>query len=73
MAAGLAATWAMSEHASVGLQAGIAMPVDIVHLLAVATWLGGLTALLVALYRAPADTPVAASAVRRFSASPSAA
>lgn len=67
VAAGLAATWAMSEHASVGLQAGIAMPVDIVHLLAVATWLGGLTALLVALYRAPADTPVAASAVRRFS------
>ncbi|MFE1024804.1 copper resistance CopC/CopD family protein [Streptomyces sp. NPDC058818] len=67
VAAGLAATWAMSEHASVGLQAGIAMPVDIVHLLAVATWLGGLTALLVALYRAPADTPVTASAVRRFS------
>ncbi|MBQ1096437.1 copper resistance protein CopC [Streptomyces sp. b94] len=67
VASGLAATWAMSEHASVGLQAGIAMPVDIVHLLAVATWLGGLTALLVALYRAPADTPVAASAVRRFS------
>ncbi|MFJ8147462.1 copper resistance protein CopC [Streptomyces sp. NPDC096048] len=67
VAAGLAATWAMSEHASVGLQAGIAMPVDIVHLLAVAAWLGGLTALLVALYRAPADTPVAASAVRRFS------
>ncbi|MFJ8189784.1 copper resistance protein CopC [Streptomyces sp. NPDC096094] len=67
VAAGLAATWAMSEHASVGLQASIAMPVDIVHLLAVAAWLGGLTALLVALYRAPADTPVAASAVRRFS------
>ncbi|AQS68742.1 copper resistance CopC/CopD family protein [Streptomyces pactum] len=67
VAAGLAATWAMSEHASVGLQAGLAMPVDVVHLLAVATWLGGLTTLLVALYRAPADTPVAASAVRRFS------
>ncbi|MFE0799402.1 copper resistance CopC/CopD family protein [Streptomyces sp. NPDC058812] len=67
VAAGLAATWAMSEHASVGLQAGLAMPVDIVHLLAVAAWLGGLTTLLVALYRAPADTPVAASAVRRFS------
>ncbi|MFE5395726.1 copper resistance protein CopC [Streptomyces sp. NPDC056568] len=67
VAAGLAATWAMSEHASVGLQAGLAMPVDVVHLLAVATWLGGLTTLLVALYRAPADTPVPASAVRRFS------
>ncbi|MGI5393988.1 copper resistance protein CopC [Streptomyces sp. CA-251251] len=67
VAAGLAATWAMSEHASVGLQAGLAMPVDVVHLLAVAAWLGGLTTLLVALYRAPADTPVPASAVRRFS------
>ncbi|MET9834380.1 copper resistance protein CopC [Streptomyces sp. NPDC006385] len=67
VAAGLAASWAMSEHASTGLQAGIAMPVDVVHLLAVAGWLGGLAALLVALYRAPADTPVEASAVRRFS------
>ncbi|MFJ8541730.1 copper resistance CopC/CopD family protein [Streptomyces sp. NPDC093586] len=67
VAAGIAATWALSEHASVGLQAGLAMPVDVLHLLAVAGWLGGLTALIVALYRAPADTPVPASAVRRFS------
>ncbi|WP_037674775.1 copper resistance CopC/CopD family protein [Streptomyces griseus] len=67
VAAGLAASWAMAEHASVGLQAGIAMPVDVVHLLAVAAWLGGLAALLVALYRAPADTPLPAGAVRRFS------
>ncbi|MGA5894996.1 copper resistance CopC/CopD family protein [Streptomyces venetus] len=68
VAAGIAASWAMSEHASVGLQAGIAMPVDIIHLLAVAAWLGGLGALLVALYRAPADAPVDSTAVRRFSA-----
>nr|BFD83908.1 copper resistance protein CopC [Streptomyces sp. Xyl84] len=67
VAAGLAASWALAEHASVGLQPGIAMPVDVVHLLAVAAWLGGLAALLVALYRAPADTPVDAPAVRRFS------
>ncbi|MFJ8592114.1 copper resistance protein CopC [Streptomyces sp. NPDC093598] len=67
VAAGLAASWAMSEHASVGLQAGIAMPVDVLHLLAVAAWLGGLGALLIALYRAPADTPVDAPAVHRFS------
>jgi copper transport protein len=65
VAAGLAASWAMAEHASTGLQPGIAMPVDVVHLLAVAAWLGGLTALLVALYRA--DTPIEATAVRRFS------
>ncbi|WP_432041378.1 copper resistance CopC/CopD family protein [Streptomyces cadmiisoli] len=67
VATGIAATWAMSEHASAGLQAGIAMPVDVVHLLAVAAWLGGLCALLVALYRAPAELPVDAAAVRRFS------
>jgi copper transport protein len=67
VAAGLAASWAMSEHASVGLQAGIAMPVDVLHLLAVAAWLGGLGALLVALYRAPAHTPVDRPAVHRFS------
>jgi copper transport protein len=66
VAAGLAASWAMSEHASTGLQAGLAMPVDIVHLLAVAAWLGGLAALLVALYRS-ADAPVDSAAVRRFS------
>ncbi|MET9910458.1 copper resistance protein CopC [Streptomyces sp. NPDC006476] len=65
VSAGLAASWAMAEHASTGLQPGIAMPVDVVHLLAVAAWLGGLTALLVALYRSP--TPIEASAVRRFS------
>ncbi|MFF4256426.1 copper resistance CopC/CopD family protein [Streptomyces sp. NPDC001663] len=65
VAAGLAASWAMAEHASTGLQPGVAMPVDVVHLLAVAAWLGGLTALLVALYRS--DTPIESTAVRRFS------
>ncbi|MEU6603856.1 copper resistance protein CopC [Streptomyces shenzhenensis] len=68
VAAGLAASWAMAEHASTGLQPGIAMPVDVLHLVAVATWLGGLVALLVSLYRAPAETPVDAATVRRFSA-----
>lgn len=67
VAIGLAATWALAEHASTGLQAGIAMPVDVAHLLAVALWLGGLSALLVALFRAPADAPIEGSAVRRFS------
>ncbi|MFD8740762.1 copper resistance CopC/CopD family protein, partial [Streptomyces sp. NPDC059618] len=67
VAAGLAASWAMAEHASTGLQPGIAMPVDILHLLAVAVWLGGLSTLVVALFRAPADAPIEATAVRRFS------
>ncbi|WP_326698711.1 copper resistance protein CopC [Streptomyces sp. NBC_01754] len=64
IAVGIAGTWALSEHASTGIQPGIAMPVDVAHLLAVAAWLGGLVALLVALYRTPHIT---AEAVRRFS------
>ncbi|WP_328318436.1 copper resistance CopC/CopD family protein [Streptomyces sp. NBC_00388] len=64
VAAGIAATWALTEHASVGLQPGIAMPADIVHLLAVAVWLGGLAALLVALFRTPS---IERAAVQRFS------
>ncbi|MEV5531694.1 copper resistance CopC/CopD family protein [Streptomyces prunicolor] len=67
VASGLAASWALAEHASTGLQPGIAMPVDVVHLLAVAMWLGGLSALLVALYRAPADNLVGRTAVQNFS------
>ncbi|MEU8791844.1 copper resistance protein CopC [Streptomyces sp. NPDC048643] len=67
VAAGLAASWAMAEHASTGVQAGIAMPVDVLHLLAVAVWLGGLTTLLVALFRAPAEEQIEAAAVHRFS------
>ncbi|MGW0826254.1 copper resistance CopC/CopD family protein [Streptomyces sp. NPDC002845] len=67
VAAGLAASWAMAEHASTGIQTGIAMPVDVVHLLAVAVWLGGLVALLVALFRAPVDAQIDTAAVRRFS------
>lgn len=61
---GLAATWAMAEHASVGIQASVAMPVDIVHLLAMAVWLGGLTALLVALW---GGQSVERAVVQRFS------
>ncbi|RDG38109.1 copper resistance CopC/CopD family protein [Streptomyces corynorhini] len=64
VAAGIAGTWALAEHASTGIQPGLAMPVDVLHLLAVATWLGGLTALLTALYRAPF---IESAAVRRFS------
>ncbi|MEU5200143.1 copper resistance protein CopC [Streptomyces scabiei] len=67
VSAGLAASWAMAEHASTGIQTGISMPVDILHLLAVAAWLGGLATLLVALFRAPADAQIETEAVRRFS------
>ncbi|MCX4982185.1 copper resistance CopC/CopD family protein [Streptomyces sp. NBC_00572] len=64
VAAGIAGTWALAEHASTGIQPGIAMPVDILHLLAVAAWLGGLTVLLVSLYKVPS---VDRSAIERFS------
>ncbi|MEU2564259.1 copper resistance protein CopC [Streptomyces longispororuber] len=64
VALGIAATWALAEHASTGVQAGFAMPVDVLHLVAVAVWLGGVGALLLCLYRAPL---VDARAVRRFS------
>ncbi|MFE2940583.1 copper resistance CopC/CopD family protein [Streptomyces sp. NPDC059255] len=64
VAAGIAATWALSEHASTGIQPGIAMPVDVLHLLAAAVWLGGLTALLIALHKAPF---IERAAIQRFS------
>ncbi|MFE7430844.1 copper resistance protein CopC [Streptomyces sp. NPDC057545] len=64
IAAWIAGTWSLAEHASAGLQPGIAMPVDLLHLLAVAAWLGGLAALLVALHRTP---DIDAAAVARFS------
>ncbi|MCK1794705.1 copper resistance protein CopC [Streptomyces sp. XM4193] len=63
---GVAATWAMAEHASTGPQPQVAVPVSIVHLLAMAVWLGGLAALLSVLYRG--EVPVPRAAVRRFSA-----
>ncbi|WP_420918918.1 copper resistance CopC/CopD family protein [Streptomyces albus] len=64
VAAGLAATWAMAEHASTGLQTAVAMPVDVLHLLAVALWLGGLSALFCLLRWGPSPTGAEA---RRFS------
>ncbi|MDH6544625.1 copper resistance protein CopC [Streptomyces sp. SPB4] len=64
VAGGIAATWALAEHASTGIQPAIAMPVDILHLLAVAAWLGGLVALLVALHKVP---DIEREAVQRFS------
>lgn len=67
VAAGLAASWAMAEHASTGIQTGLSMPLDVVHLLAVAVWLGGLVTLLTALFRAPAEARLDTAAVRRFS------
>ncbi|MCX5250605.1 copper resistance protein CopC/CopD [Streptomyces sp. NBC_00201] len=66
-AVGLAVTWSLAEHASVGLQVPLAIPFDVLHLVAMATWLGGLLALLTVLYRTPAGHPADADTARRFS------
>lgn len=73
LATGLAVSWAATEHASTGIQTGLSVPLDVLHLLAVAVWLGGLAALLVALPPAgPAQgrhpgRGIPASSVDRFS------
>ncbi|WP_405916670.1 copper resistance CopC/CopD family protein [Streptomyces sp. NBC_00728] len=61
----LAVTWAAAEHASAGIQVPVAMVSSVLHLLAMAVWLGGLAALLTALHR-PAE-PVPPAVVTRFS------
>ncbi|KAF3469672.1 copper resistance protein CopC [Streptomyces sp. Tu 3180] len=65
LSVGLALTWAAAEHASAGIQVPAAMTSSVLHLLAMACWLGGLTALLLTLYRA--KTPPPATTVTRFS------
>ncbi|APU43465.1 copper resistance CopC/CopD family protein [Streptomyces sp. TN58] len=67
LAAGLASTWAAAEHASAGIQVPLAMPVAVLHLLAMGVWLGGLIT-LGAFLRSDrsAGSPVSAHAVGRF-------
>ncbi|MGW4274968.1 copper resistance CopC/CopD family protein [Streptomyces seoulensis] len=58
LAVALALTWAAAEHASAGLQVSAAMTSSVLHLLAMAVWLGGLAALLTTLRRTtPATSP----------------
>lgn len=47
----LAATWAASGHMAVGAQIPAAVLMDVVHLVAMAVWVGGLTVLLTVLVR----------------------
>ncbi|MET8165136.1 copper resistance CopC family protein [Streptomyces sp. NPDC005329] len=63
LAVGLALTWAAAEHASAGIQVPAAMTSTVLHLLAMAVWLGGLAALLTLFYRASVPSRV----VGRFS------
>jgi copper transport protein len=45
----LLATWSLTGHPAAGSWTAIAIPADALHLLAVGTWVGGLTVLVVAL------------------------
>jgi len=69
----VAASWAVYDHASSGVQAPWGIPDDIIHLDAVVLWIGGLAALAGFALRGQElrDGPgiaAAAAAVRRFSA-----
>ncbi|WP_069773410.1 copper resistance protein CopC [Streptomyces sp. LUP30] len=63
LAVGLTLTWASAEHASAGIQVPAATASSVLHLLAMAAWLGGLTSLLTLLHRASVPSHV----VHRFS------
>ncbi|MEW1750417.1 copper resistance CopC/CopD family protein [Streptomyces angustmyceticus] len=67
VAAAVAGTWSLAEHASVGPQVALAVPVSVVHSVAMAVWLGGLAALLVALRRATAEDDGMDAVAARFS------
>ncbi len=67
LAIALACTWALGDHASVGMQVALAVPLDVVHILSMACWLGGLATVLVGLRRSEADGGIGAVQVARFS------
>jgi copper transport protein len=63
----LASTWAVAGHAASGLQPVLALPVDVIHLLAMGVWLGGLVTVVVILSPATAVSAELPAAVYRFS------
>jgi copper transport protein len=73
LALALALTWSAADHAGTGDQVWLALPADVLHLLAMAAWLGGLTALCVSVLSSRTSTagllddPARAAVVRRFS------
>lgn len=74
LAAALAATWAAADHAGTGIQVPLSLAFDIMHLSAVALWLGGLVMLATIVLRRspasrkrPAATAETVQAVERFS------
>jgi copper transport protein len=67
LSSAVAASWAVYDHASTGVQAGSGLPVAMVHLDAMAIWIGGLAVLAGFALRRPGEPGVTA-AVPRFSA-----
>lgn len=63
----LAVTWTVADHGGTGSQVPIAAPADVLHLTAMAVWLGGLAALAGVLLPT-GDGEAIAVAVPRFSA-----
>ncbi|WP_329488943.1 FixH family protein [Kitasatospora sp. NBC_01246] len=62
LAIALSATWVGADHASVGIQVWLALPLGMLHLIAMALWLGGLAAMAVGLRHG-----IGAAAAERFS------
>lgn len=70
LAVALAVTWSVADHSGTGSQVALALPADVLHLLAMATWVGGLAALAVSVLGAQTaalDDDSRLKLVRRFS------
>ena len=70
LAIGLAVTWSVAGHSGTGSQVALALPADVLHLLAMATWVGGLAALAASVLgrrAAGIDDDERLRLVRRFS------
>jgi copper transport protein len=65
-AVAVAVTWSLATHSATGAQVAVALPVDVVHLVAMAVWLGGLAALGGVLLRS-GDVAAMRLALPRFS------
>jgi copper transport protein len=63
--AGLASTWALADHAGTGIQVPLAVPSDVLHLTAMAVWVGGLVTLVTIVLRRPGSSAVNRKAERR--------
>jgi copper transport protein len=70
IAVALATTWSVADHSGTGSQVALALPADVLHLLAMAAWIGGLAALASSVLgpqTAALDDDARLTLVRRFS------